>query len=144
MRVSLIAGFFYFLIVAIAGVGFGVLREMFVTPTTGKAIAVLIELPFMLTIAWYACQWLLRVTEVPASWVMRALVGATAFGLLIVMEQLLAFALRHLILADTTGAALAYAWTLGDWFGLAGQIAFGLFPVLLMLNNSRATLPGRA
>ena len=135
MRVSLVAGFFYFLICGSAGVIFGVLREMFVTPVLGRSIAVFIELPFMLLICWFGCRLMVRLLKVPDKIWPRIAMGAVAFAGLIGMEQSLQLAMKLLSISGFTAAT----WTLGDYFGLAGQIAYGLFPLFVSADTEPET-----
>ncbi len=130
MRVSLVAGFFYFLVVGAAGVFFGALREMFVSPVVGRDFAVVLELPVMLAIAWFCCQRLVRWCAVSDKLLLRLVMGLSAFALLMAMEQSLAFALQKLVVAQD-----ARAWTIIDYIGLAGQAAFGLMPLFVKSNN---------
>jgi hypothetical protein len=140
MRVSLVAGFFYFLIGGSAGVIFGVLREMFVTPVLGRSTAVFIELPFMLLICWFGCRLMVRLLKVPDKIWSRIAMGAVAFAGLIGMEQSLQLAMRLLSINGFT----AVTWTLGDYFGLAGQIAYGLFPLFVSADTEPETEPNPA
>jgi hypothetical protein len=133
MRVSLVAGFFYFLVVGAAGVLFGSLREMFVSPVTGHGIAVVLELPLMLAIAWFSCQRLVKWCAVSDKLILRLVMGVTAFALLMAMEQSLSFALQRLVVAQ-----VPQSWTFIDYIGLAGQGAFGLMPLFVKSNDQNA------
>jgi hypothetical protein len=135
MRVSLVAGFFYFLIAGSAGVCFGILREMFVTPVLGRSLAVFVELPFMLLICWFGCRLLVRLLKVPEAYLPRFAMGAVAFGGLIGMELALQWALELATINTVTPAM----WTLGDYFGLAGQVAYGLFPLFVTEDTEPAS-----
>jgi hypothetical protein len=135
MKSGWIAGFFYFLIVGTAGVVFGVLREMFLTPALGRTFAITMELPVMLLIAWYGCRLMVRWVKVPEEYLPRIAMGALAFGLLMAMEQSLQLALRLLL----QGGVAATPWTLGDYLGLAGQIAYALFPLLISEDIAQET-----
>ncbi len=131
----MIAGFFYFLIVGAGGVSFGILREMFVTPALGRSLAIIVELPFMLLLAWYGCQMIVRLVKVQEKILPRVAMGATAFGLLMVMEQTLQFALRFLL----QGNVAAGPWTIGEYMGFAGQLAYGAFPLFMALDTEQET-----
>ena len=135
MRVSLVAGFFYFLLVGTAGVCFGVLREMFLTPSLGRALAVVVELPFMLAISWFSCRLLVRWNAVPENVLPRLVMGGTAFALLMGMEQALALAMRTFIVTPSGPQAL----TLADYIGFAGQVAFALFPLFVTSDSPQET-----
>jgi hypothetical protein len=136
MRVSLVAGFFYFLIVGAAGVLFGSLREMFLSPVIGHSIAVVLELPVMLAIAWFSCQRLVKWCGVSDTLWLRLVMGVTAFALLMVMEQSISFALQKLVVAQ-----VAQAWTIIDYIGFASQAAFGLMPLFVKSNIPKTQPP---
>lgn len=136
MRVSLVAGFFYFLVVGAAGVLFGALREMFVSPAIGHDLAVIFELPVMLYIAWFCCQRLVRWCAVSDKFLLRVVMGLVAFALLMAMEQSLSFALQKLVVAQAP-----QAWTIIDYIGFAGQAAFGLMPLFVKSNCQVSALP---
>lgn len=136
MRVSLVAGFFYFLIVGAAGVFFGALREMFVSPTIGRDVAVVLELPVMLYIAWYSCRLLIKWCAVPQKILPRFVMGLAAFTLLMAMEQSLSFALQKLVVAQAP-----QPWTIIDYVGLAGQVAFGLMPLYALFKYAITKSP---
>jgi hypothetical protein len=136
MKVSLVAGFFYFLVVGAAGILFGSLREMFVSPVTGHGLAVILELPVMLAIAWFACKRLVKWCGVSDVMWLRLVMGVSAFLLLMVMEQSLAFALQKLIVGHAPPP-----WTSIDYLGFAAQIVFAMMPLFVMPNSPSATLP---
>jgi hypothetical protein len=130
MKVSLVAGFFYFMIVGAAGVLFGTLREMFVSPVLGHGVAVIFELPLMLAIAWFSSQRLVKWCGVSDKLLLRLVMGVAAFALLMGMEQSLSFALQKLVVAQAP-----QAWTVIDYVGLAGQAAFGFMPLFVRSNH---------
>jgi hypothetical protein len=130
MKVSLVAGFFYFLIVGAAGVLFGTLREMFVSPLFGHGVAVILELPLMLAIAWFFCQRLVKWCGVSDKLLLRLVMGVAAFTLLMGMEQALLFALQTFVVAQSP-----QAWSIIDYIGLGGQAAFGLMPLFVKLGK---------
>lgn len=135
MKAGVIAGFFYFLIVGAAGVTFGILREMFVTPVVGRSFAILGELPFMLLIGWFGCRLIVRLTMLPEENLPRLAMGLFAFGMLMVMEQSLQFAINVLL----QGGKAAAPWAIGDYIGLAGQIATGFFPMFITEDTVEET-----
>jgi hypothetical protein len=135
MKSGLIAGFFYFLIVGAAGVTFGILREMFVTPMLGRTLAILFELPFMALIGWFGCRLIVRLTKLPEENLPRIAMGLFAFGLLMAMEQSLQFAINMLL----QGGRAAAPWAIGDYIGLAGQIATGVFPMFITEDTVEET-----
>ncbi|MFZ2099358.1 MAG: hypothetical protein WAU86_02200 [Oricola sp.] len=120
------AGIIYFALVFAAGFVLGSIRTLLLMPVLGPTVSVLIELPFMLTIAWFVCRWIVRRFTVSAAVEDRIIMGATAFVLLMVAEYLLAFALAG-ISPDIYFAGYA---SVPGVIGLAGQVAFAVFPVL--------------
>ncbi len=120
------AGLVYFAIVFAVGFVLGTIRTVFVTPHFGALTAVLIELPFILTASWFVCRWVLRQFGLPAVFAARAVMGVSAFILLILAEYALAAAFQGQSVI-TFVCALA---TLDGATGFAGQILFALFPVV--------------
>jgi hypothetical protein len=135
MKAGVIAGFFYFLIVGAAGVTVGILREMFLTPTLGRSIAILVELPVMLLIAWFGCRLIVHLTKLPEENLPRLAMGVFAFCSLMVMEQSLQFAINMLV----QGGKAAAPWGTGDYIGLAAQIVSGLFPMFITEDTVEET-----
>jgi len=115
----------------VAGSVLGAVRGLGIAPIFGDLAAILIELPVILAILWFACAWLVRQRRVPADSGARILMGSTAFALLIGFE----FAL-----------ALLFGATLDMWLhnftqpayllGLAGQALFGLFPLIRLWTGA--------
>ncbi|HSN81953.1 MAG TPA: hypothetical protein VLS88_05210 [Polyangiales bacterium] len=119
------AGAAYFAIVFAAGFALGTLRVLFVAPRWGELSAVLLELPFMLAIAWVACGRILIRFRIPRRIPLRLSVGALAFAFLMLAEVILSVAVFNRSMSDylhelTTPHGLA---------GLGGQLLFGLMPV---------------
>lgn len=102
---------------------FGAFRVMWLTPRTGAALAVLIELPVILAVSWVAARALHR------RWPWRSggealAVGLTAFAGLLALECLLAVA----VFGQSAASWAATLVTPMGLLGLAGQVLFGLFP----------------
>lgn len=130
MAPILSAGLRYFLLVFAAGFVLGAFRVTVLAPAIGPAAAVAAELPLILAIAWYVCG---RVTRrIPATGRARLAMGATAFALLMVADVLLGT-----ILGRPPAAQLADLATAAGLLGLAGQIGFGLLPVLRLRLERR-------
>jgi hypothetical protein len=127
-----IAGAIYFALVFAAGFMLGTIRVLLVVPATGVTAAVLIETPFILTVAWFACRFAIGRIGEPPSFSDRMIMGATAFVLLMIAEYLLAYMLNATTLADY----LAQYVTLPGLLGLAGQIVFATFPALQGLRSA--------
>jgi hypothetical protein len=119
------AGVVYFLAVFAIGFVLGALRVMFIAPAVGPLWAVALELPFMLAASWSICGWLVRRFSVQ-SLADAAVTGAVAFALLMAAETALALVLG----ASTLDQVIASYGTPHGALGLAGQVAFGLFPLL--------------
>ena len=125
----------YFAIVFAAGFGLGTLRVFVIAPALGEGAAVALELPVMLALSWLACrQVLLRIPVAPSP-APRLAMGGLAFALLMAAELVLSVAAFGRTVADH----IAAYQTAPALLGLAGQIAFALFP----LTQARRT-PHRA
>jgi len=127
MRSALVAGGAYFAIVFIAGFLLGTVRNIAVEPAFGAFRAVLLELPFMLAASWICCGAVIRRFSLSPALAVRAAMGATAFGLLMIAELLLGAALGG------SPSDMIDAWRRPPGAaGLFGQILFALFPLLRM------------
>lgn len=126
MSTALVAGVAYFAIVFAAGFALGVVRATVIAPSIGEVGAVLIELPIVLSVSWFACLWLMRRCAVPAKVRPRIAMGVTALVLLLMAEIMLSVAL----FGRTAAEHFAAYGELGAQLGLAGQIVFALFPLL--------------
>ena len=126
MWTALRAACLYFLAVFAAGILLGTVRTLWLEPALGALHSVLAELPFMLLLSWMACGMVMRHVAVAPETRPRIAMGGVALLLLLAAEAVLSVALGGLTLARhaalyTTAPVLA---------GLAGQIAFALFPLL--------------
>jgi hypothetical protein len=132
---SVLAGFFYFLVVFGCGFVFGIIRTVVVAPRTGDTLAVLFELPFILMIAWYACRLIVRSMEIPPGLRGRLPMAITAFACLLAAEALLAAVLFGRPVStpppvfDSPAAAL----------GFLGQVLFALFPLFTEPTRRKPT-----
>lgn len=126
MRQSINAGFAYFLLAFGVGFGLGAMRAVLVARVLGDTFAVALELPLVLLFAWFICRWLTRQFLVPARLLPRALMGIFAFALLMAGEVAMSLFLPGRSLAEHV---LLYREA-SHILGLAGQIAFAVFPVL--------------
>ena len=121
----ILAGAAYFGIVFIAAFALGVLRVSFVVPAMGPLWATLLELPLTLAISWVVCAWLMRFLKAPS--LPRAIaMGGAAFALLMGAEAAGAILIFNRTFAEHIGSYRTAAGALG----LAGQIGFGLFPIV--------------
>jgi hypothetical protein len=120
------AGVTYFAIVFAAGFALGTVRVLLLVPQFGELPAALLELPIMLGISWFVCAKLIARYQVPPRIPPRLMMGAVAFGLLILAELALSLTLFGRSINDFA-QALA---TPHGMIGLAGQVLFGLMPVI--------------
>lgn len=129
---SLFAGLAYFALVFALGMAFGTLRVTIVEPQLGMVAATLIELPLMLGLAWLICLWLVRRFEVPPEVGSRLAMGGLAFALLMAAE----LALNLFLLGGSVHGHFAAYREPARLVGLAGQLAFGCFPLLVARRAS--------
>lgn len=110
---------------AVFGLGFllGTVRALLLEPQIGALPAVALELPVMLGAAWVICRRLLRGREFTS--VARAVMGGMAFALLMLAELALA-----LVFGQTMADHLRGYANPDQGLGLAGQVAFGLLPLI--------------
>lgn len=130
MSRALKAGAVYFATVFVAGFGLGIVRTILLEPALGAVLAVGIELPVILAIAWAICRGIL------VRWPMRptpaAVMGAIAFVLLLLAEAAIS-----LVSGRGIAAHLALYARPADQLGLAGQIAFALLPIIQAKRAAR-------
>jgi uncharacterized membrane protein YcfT len=122
---AIAAGLRYFFVVFAIGFLLGTLRTLAVAPWVGDVAAVSIELPFMLMAAWIVCRRMAR--DVSPRLPLRLAMGATAFTGLMATE--LAVSAWFFDRAPAAWAA-GMATTAGG-LGVAGQIGFGLMPLVV-------------
>ncbi len=118
------SGIAYVVAVFAAGFVLGVLRTLVLAPLLGELAAVVMELPVILGIAWLVCRRILR--RWPLSPDSAVGMGAIAFQLLMGTEAVLSMLLAGRSLAEH----LALYAQLPHQVGLAGQLAFAVFPWL--------------
>ena len=114
----------YFALAFTLGFLLGTLRVTVLAPALGELVAVMAELPLMLTATWFICRQVVRHFGVPAAAGPRLTMGGVAFALLMVVE----FTLSVTAFGRTPGAYFASLTTPAGLLGLAGQAAFGLWP----------------
>jgi phosphoglycerol transferase MdoB-like AlkP superfamily enzyme len=129
MKRAIRLGVLYFAAVFAAGFLLGALRVGFVVPRFGPLIAVLIELPVILTAAWLICGRLLG--RQPLTVAQRLVIGGTAFGLLMLAE----LGLSVLLAGRSPAQHWALYRQLPEQLGLAGQLLFAAFPLLRGRNR---------
>ena len=129
MTKALQAGCTYFARAFAVGFLLGVLRTLVLVPRIGETMAVLIELPIILGVSWLICGHILR--RAPLSSGEAVVMGAAAFVLLMIAELSMSILLAN----RTFTAHLALDSDVAHLLGLAGQIAFALFPVLQAMRH---------
>ncbi len=140
MKQGVIAGLFYFALVFFVAFGLGVLRALYVVPLTGHALAVAIELPIILSLAWVSCRWFMIKCNAE-TWEDRGVMAALSFSLLIFAEWAIRFVYDWIILGDGTLPPVVATQTFADGLGLAGQVAFGLFPLIMRTDTPQEMWP---
>lgn len=126
MRSAIGAASEYFGLVFALGFVLGALRTVLLTPRLGATRAVMLELPVMLTASWLVCGRAIRRHAVPADAGRRGAMGGLAFGLLMLAE----LALGRFGFRRSPAEQLARFRSADGALGLAGQVAFGLFPLV--------------
>ncbi|MCB9666112.1 MAG: hypothetical protein H6732_18535 [Alphaproteobacteria bacterium] len=122
----------YVALVFAAGFVLGTVRTLVLVPRLGETAAVLLELPVMLTVSWAVCARAVRREGVSPAHRVRLAMGSLALVLLLLAEVALG-----LTLFGRTGAeVLAGFGTVPGGIGLAGQVAFGLVPLLQGLRET--------
>jgi hypothetical protein len=117
----------YFVLVYSAGVLLGTLRVLFVGPLTGDLLAVMLEIPLMLCVSWAVSRQVVRRLRQPVSMIDRIAVGLGALALLLCSE----FAVSFWGLGRSFQEQLAALLTTEGLIGFAGQLAFGVLPLLV-------------
>lgn len=125
------AGVIYFVGVFALGFLFGGIRLMLLQPLMGETIAVAVEVPIMLVLAWMLCARAINMSKISTSWTDRLTMGLVALSLLLLAEFGLSIAMFGNQLVDY----LESYTTLPGLIGLGGQILFGLFPLIQSLSN---------
>ncbi len=120
------AGVLYFAIVFAAGFGLGVLRVLVLAPRIGEDLAGLFELPIILLICWVVSLRLIAWARVADRLTPRLIMGAVAFLLLMAAEVVVSVS----VFGRTLSEHIAYYETRLALLGLAGQVAFALFPAM--------------
>lgn len=125
-RIVFLAGAAYFAIVFAAGFLMGMLRMSLVAPSVGEVTAVVLELPIILMVAWFACGWILSKFRVPKKTFDRLAIGAFALLLLLIAEALLSVGLAGQSLQQHL-----HSYTqAGPLIGLVAQLLYAGFPAV--------------
>jgi hypothetical protein len=137
LAASLRAGVLYFAVVFALGFAFALVRDGLLHLGAAEATrlrAALVEIPVLLVAAWFACRIIVRRLGVPPTSAARALMGITAFALMIGAEA----ATGVLLLGRTPEAHLAAYLIPSHAAGLAGQIVFAAFPWMQGVRSGRS------
>jgi len=137
MTKALRAGCTYFAGVFAVGFLLGVLRTLVLAPRIGETLAVLIELPIILGASWLICRRILRrapPTHSAASTAFLGRSGRDGRCCLCAADDCGVVDVHPVGESDIHGAS-----EVAHLLGLAGQIAFALFPVLQAMRRK----PGR-
>jgi hypothetical protein len=116
----------YFIIVFAFAFLTGVLRTIFLTPAVGATRAVMIEVPFIITVSWITARHIVRRYELHSA-VSKLSVGLTSFVLLMAAELSLAQFLNDQSPEQWAAALIVIPGVIG----LAAQILFALMPLLI-------------
>jgi ABC-type uncharacterized transport system permease subunit len=123
---TLKSAFLYFLPVLAAGFVLGTIRVLWLAPKTGLFAATVIELPVMLAISWLVAGQVINRLHIGPELQSRLAMGIIAFLLLMAAEHALGLAF-----GKSSAQQLADIQTPAGLAGLAGQIGFGLLPLLV-------------
>ncbi|MDZ7588120.1 MAG: hypothetical protein U5J78_02770 [Parasphingorhabdus sp.] len=117
----------YFLIMFVAGIVMGTVRQLWLVPQIGLSMSLLVEVPIMLALAAFVAAILLRRDARRFSQSEQLTIGAVALALLLAGEQLLALAI--------SGASLLMIWgsypPLAFGANMVGLLGFMLMPLCL-------------
>jgi hypothetical protein len=116
----------YFATAFVAGFVLRTARVLVIAPRIGGFAAVLLELPIMLGVSWLAARALVRRLRAPVTGLDGITMGFVALVLLLWAEVLLGVMAFGRTLPEQVATWLEPEGLLG----LAGQVAFGLLPVI--------------
>jgi hypothetical protein len=127
-RTPLLASAVYFALVFTLGFLLGTVRTLFVqdTPSAGRLLGVVIELPIMLAASWFLCRRVVARLYVAPTVPARAVMGGVAFALLLLAELLMGVLLFGRTIAEHFALYREDSYALG----LAAQIGFAVMPIM--------------
>jgi hypothetical protein len=127
MKRALSAGTAYFLALFTLGFILGTVRVLFVVPRIGLLGAVLLEVPLMLTAAFFLARWVVGRWQVPVAISARLVMALWFLVLLALFETLLGSAMF--------GQTLVEQWTAlttpAGLIGLTAQVIAALLPLVV-------------
>ena len=121
------AGSLYFLIVFGAGFALGTIRVLILVPYVGPLVATLIEVPVMLSIAYYACRMVFKRWPVSAKSKQRLAMVLIFLALLIIFE----WQLGMLLFRQSAEQQWLMLTTPAGMIGLTAQMIAALFPLFI-------------
>jgi hypothetical protein len=133
MKRALIAATVYFLALFALGFVLGTIRVLFVAPQIGVLRATLLEVPAMLTAAFFLCRWTAARWQVSPALAARWVMGLWFLVLLALFETLLGVTVFGQTL-DETWAGLA---TAAGLVGLTAQVIAALLPLFVGRGKQR-------
>ena len=128
------ASVLYFAVVFGAGMLLGPIRVFWLEPRLGKSIAVLCEMPFLLTAMVLAAQWLPGLTRLSGARVPLAAIGGGA----LILQQLSDFVVGKMLRGLTLSEQLQNFETPA---GMIYAVALLLFAAMPVLVGSRRNQP---
>ena len=131
MITALRAGLVYGSGIFALGFVLGTLRELWLGPLLGRDVVVLVEGPVILSAAWLFAWWLIRGHGVAGQAGQRLVMGAVAFGLLMLGEA----AVAVFGFGRTLAMHMATYATTQGMLETMPQIAFALFPLLHLIRE---------
>ena len=127
------AGLAYFVMAFGAGFLLGTVRVFLLIPRLGETIAVIVELPIMLLFCWVTARWLIACFDVAPRMSRRLAMGGLAFALLMLGE----LGISTIGFGRTIAGHVDQFADRSAILGLAGQIAFAMFPAMQLGTRPR-------
>ncbi len=112
--------------VFIAGFGFGILRNLFLAPVVNETLAILIEIPLILSVSWILCRRSIVKLQITEKIPDRAIMGSIALLVLVSAELLL----WNLMFDGSPIEFVARYKNTPQQIGLAAQFIFASFPLI--------------
>ena len=136
------AGALYFIVIFALGFMLGVVRTVFLNAYSGidRLTGVLIELPIMLLARWLVSGIIIRRFAVASAVNARAVMGATAFALLIGAEMLVGVLMFERTMAEHFQLYREPSYLAG----LLAQVLFALMPIGRMVLGRDTVVHGQS
>jgi hypothetical protein len=133
MKHAAAAATLYFLVLFALGFLLGTVRVLVVAPHIGVLGATMLEVPVMLTAAFFGCRWVLARWQVPPAISVRWAMALWFLVLLLGFEMLLGVTLFGRTLAEQWAALAAPAGLIG----LTAQVIAALLPLFVGRDRRR-------